>query len=201
MPKGVRMSEADRELQRRRIFQAASQLFIRQGFHETSIRQVAQATGLGKSTLYDYFASKEEILLFFVESLMDVTHVAASEISAQDLPAPEKLRRIVQSLWQYLEENRAMAILIAKEASRLGDEATRRLAVRRAKYRSILEGVLTQGVEEGSLRPMDPRMTALALHSMISVPFYDWLVRQDADKGRADADALLELFFQGVMKR
>jgi AcrR family transcriptional regulator len=127
--------------------------------------------------------------------------VAASEISAQDLPAPEKLRRIVQSLWQYLEENRAMAILIAKEASRLGDEATRRLAVRRAKYRSILEGVLTQGVEEGSLRPMDPRMTALALHSMISVPFYDWLVRQDADKGRADADALLELFFQGVMKR
>ncbi|MGD2253737.1 MAG: TetR/AcrR family transcriptional regulator [Anaerolineales bacterium] len=201
MPKGVRMSEEDRDRQRRRIFQAASQLFIRQGFHETSMQQVAQATGLGKSTLYDYFASKEEILLFFVESLMDVTHVAASEISAQDLPAPEKLSRIVHSLWQYLEENRAMAILIAKEASRLGEEATRRLAVRRAKYRHILEGVLAQGVEEGSLRPMDPRMIALALHSMISVPFYDWLVRPEADKGRADADALLGLFLHGVMKR
>ena len=201
MPKGVRMSDEDRDRQRRRIFQAASRLFIRQGFHETSMRQVAQAVGLGKATLYDYFPNKEEILLFFVERLMEVTHVAASEISAQELPAPEKLRRIVSSLWQYLEQNRAMAVLISKEASRLGEEATRRLALRRAKYRRILEGVLVQGVEEGSLRSIDPRMTALALHSMITVPFYDWLLRQETGRSQADAEALLELFFHGVMRR
>jgi AcrR family transcriptional regulator len=201
MPKGVRLSDEERDRQRRKIFQAASRLFIRQGFHETSMRQVARAAGMGKATLYDYFANKEEILLFFVERLMDVAHVAASQIGAQDLPCPEKLRRIIHSLWEYLQENREMAILISKEASRLGLQATRRLAARRLKYRSILETVIRQGVEEGSLHPIDARLAALALHSMITVPFYDWLLHQEADKAHMDPDALLRLFLEGVVAR
>ena len=87
MPRGVPLSEQQCDQVRRRIFQQASQLFLRQGFHETPMRQVAQAAGMGKTTLYDYFPGKEEILLFFVEKLLDVTHVAAAEISQMDLPA------------------------------------------------------------------------------------------------------------------
>jgi AcrR family transcriptional regulator len=201
MPKGVRLTDEDRDRQRRRIFRAASRLFIRQGFHETSMLQVARAARMGKATLYDYFANKEEILLFFVERLMDVAHVAASQIGTQDLPSPEKLRRIIHSLWEFLQENREMAILISKEASRLGLHSTRRLAARRSKYRSILEAVIRQGVDEGSLRPIEPRLAALALHSMITVPFYDWLLRQEAARAPMDPDALLGLFLEGAVAR
>ncbi len=198
MPRGVPLSEEERDQVRRRIFQRASQLFLRQGFHETSMRQVAQAAGMGKTTLYDYFPGKEEILLFFVEKLLDVTHVAAAEISQMDLPAPEKLRRILQSLWIVLEQNQAMAVLVSWEASRLSDQAARRVALRRENYRRLLEVVIRQGIQEGTLRPVSPELAALAIHSMMTMPFYDWLRRGRRDDAGPGPEALVDLILRGL---
>lgn len=198
MPRGVPLSDEDRDRVRRRIFRHASQLFLRQGFHETSMRQVARAAGMGKTTLYDYFPGKEEILLFFVEKLLDVTHVAAAEIGQMELPAPEKLRRILRSLWSVLEQNRGMAVLVSREASRLSDQATRRMALRREKYRSLLEVVIRQGIQEGSLRPVSPELAALAIHSMMTMPFYDWLLRGRRGDAGPGPEALVDLILRGI---
>lgn len=201
MPRGIPISEKMRHRVRQRIFKVAAQLFIQQGFHETSMRQVAEAVGMGKSTLYDYFPSKEEILLYFVEQEMETTHQDAVRITAQDLPASEKLRHILQSLWTYLNENKAMAKLTAREASRLGEEATRRMARRRVKYRKILENVIRQGIQEGTFRPVDPALAASALHSMMTMPFYDWMRQGETEVVAAVADKLVELFLFGAISQ
>ena len=201
MPRGIPISEKMRHRVRHRIFKVAARLFIKQGFHETSMRQVAEAVGMGKSTLYDYFPSKEEILLYFVEQEMETTHQDAVRITAQDMPASEKLRQILQSLWTYLNDNRAMAMLTAREASRLGEEATRRMAKRRAKYQKILENVIRQGIQEGTFRPVDPALAASALHSMMTMPFYNWLLQEEVEVLETVADKLVNLFLFGVISQ
>ena len=201
MPKGVPLSAEEREQVRHRIFQAATQLFLRQGFHETSMRQIARVVGMGKSTLYDYFSNKEDILLFFVEQEMTVINKAASDIAAQDLNAPEKLRRMLQVQWAYVSTNQELAALLTREVSRLGAEATRWVVQKRMEYRRILEQIVQQGITEGTFRVVDPTLAASALHSLITMPFYDWLRRRGGDTGELIADALVDLFLHGILKR
>jgi AcrR family transcriptional regulator len=198
MPRGVPLSEAERDKVRARVFEAAAKLFLRQGFHETSIRQIAQAAGMGKATLYDYFHSKEEILIFFVERYMGKAHQAALEIAAQDTPAPLKLRRILRSLWEHLARNRRMALLTAREASRLSEATTRRLARSRARYRAILQDVIRSGVEEGTLRPVEPALAASALHSLLTMPLYEALLSFPSEAGPDRAEALADLYLHGL---
>ena len=195
MPKGIPISERMRQRMRHRIFNVAARLFLNQGYHETSMRQVAEAARMGKSTLYDYFRNKEELLLYFVEQEMDTTHQDAVRIASMNIPVEEKLRRILRSLWAYLEENKEMTVLIVRESSRLGEKATQRIDARRENYRKILEGVIRQGIQEGIFRVANPTLAASALHSTMTMP---WLwVR--GDEGVDDiVDELVDLFLSGI---
>ena len=67
MPKGIPLTQAELEQRQQEIADIAVPLFIEQGFNETSMRQIAKAVGVGKSTLYDYFDSKDDIIVFVVQ--------------------------------------------------------------------------------------------------------------------------------------
>lgn len=198
MPRGIPISERMRQRNRHRIFKIAAQLFLEQGYHETSMRQVAEAAGMGKSTLYDYFPSKEELLLYFVEQEMDNTYQDALRIANTDRPATEKLRAILLAFWNYLNANRKTAVLTARESARLSEEATQRLVTKHAKYRKILENVIRQGIQEGSFRLMDEALAASALHSMMTRPFYDLRKQEAMGEVGATAEALADLFLRGI---
>jgi len=198
MPRGIPISERMRQRMRHRIFGVAARLFLKQGYHRTSMRQVAEAARMGKSTLYDYFHNKEEILLYFVEQEMDISHQEAIQIATLNLPAEEKLRRILRSLWTYLDTNREMAVLTARESAKLGERATQRMAFQREKYRNLLEGVIRQGIQEGDFRLVNPTLAASALHSMMTMPFYDWLRQQGHEDVTETADELIDLFLGGI---
>lgn len=58
------MSEQERiDRRRAQILAAASRVFARQGFHRTTVRDVAREAGIADGTIYLYFASKRDLLL------------------------------------------------------------------------------------------------------------------------------------------
>lgn len=57
------VKDPDKVRQRRaQIIRAAVQLFAEKGFHKTTTREIAQASGLSTGAVYEYVASKEDIL-------------------------------------------------------------------------------------------------------------------------------------------
>ena len=68
MPKGIPLTEEEQQRRRKEIFDASVHLFLEKGFNETTLREIAEAAGIGKSTLYDYFKSKDEILVSYFEN-------------------------------------------------------------------------------------------------------------------------------------
>ncbi len=60
---------------RRRILEAALDLFIEQGYDKVSLREIAERVGVAKAALYYYFPSKEQILQTLVEPLDDMRNV------------------------------------------------------------------------------------------------------------------------------
>lgn len=59
--------ERRRELTRTALIEAAAELFGRQGFHATSLEEIANAAGFTRGAIYKNFKSKEDILIAVVE--------------------------------------------------------------------------------------------------------------------------------------
>ena len=163
MPKGVRLTEEDQNRRRHEIFGASVKLFLRQGFPETSMREVAQEAGIGKSTLYDYFPTKEEILIWGIEDLFVDLTAAAREIAARPLPAMDRLQKVMQNHVAVLEASKEFYLRLSFEVQRLSLKAQRRIQVRRHEYQDLLAQLIREGIEEGAFRKVDPLSVARML--------------------------------------
>lgn len=71
------MNRADRNAQRiEQILQAALQCFLAKGFHQTSMRDIAQAAGVSLGNLYNHFPGKEAIILAVAVAVAEGEEVA-----------------------------------------------------------------------------------------------------------------------------
>ena len=73
------MSETGKKVLREDIIKKASVLFLKQGYNKTTIRQIADVTGLGRGHLYYYFKKKEDILLYLYRGLLEKIYSSISE--------------------------------------------------------------------------------------------------------------------------
>jgi AcrR family transcriptional regulator len=63
--------ETKKESTRRRILEVSLQLFQRQGFGRTTMRDVARKAGIALGTTYNYFPTKEHLALYFFERALE----------------------------------------------------------------------------------------------------------------------------------
>ncbi|WP_210367112.1 TetR/AcrR family transcriptional regulator [Bacillus sp. REN3] len=95
MPRNQKENERIRQLAKEKIRSAAMELFMNQGYHATSISDVAKKAGISKGLLYNYFKGKEELLATMVEER--IRKVANVLEGARSLETPiEQLEYIVE---------------------------------------------------------------------------------------------------------
>jgi AcrR family transcriptional regulator len=159
------MSETrqDRQTERReRILTAALELFVHQGFHHTTTRQIAQAAGVAEGSIFNYFSSKKDLLVAVMAQIVD-------EYLGEDLAALprdgtlEVLRTTFHSRlelgWRHAERIRFLLgeLLMNQEMRQSYFEAV----ILRLTDR--LEHVLDQRIAEGLVRPCNVQVVAGAL--------------------------------------
>jgi AcrR family transcriptional regulator len=79
---------------RERLFRAALDLFARKGFAETTVEDITNAADLGKGTFFNYFPSKEHILLGFAEMQLAKLKAAFEEMRSANVPVPVFMRSL-----------------------------------------------------------------------------------------------------------
>src|ERR1700722_12544514 len=79
---------------RERLFRAALDLFARKGFTNTTVRDITEAADVGKGTFFNYFPSKDHILLAFGEMQLGKLESAVAEARASHEPMPHFLRSL-----------------------------------------------------------------------------------------------------------
>ncbi len=172
MPKGIPLTQEEFEQRRRMISKTAVNLIVENGFNETSMRKIAGAVGMGKSTLYDYFPSKDDILVYvFHERINDLIN-RAKAIIAQDGSAVERLQRVMKMHLAFLLENKAFYMRLMFEAQRLKVESQQRIQVDRYAFQDLIKSLIQNGINEGSFRPVDPTMAMKSLISMMTPVVY-----------------------------
>jgi AcrR family transcriptional regulator len=81
------------------IVNTAARLFYRQGYSNTGINQIIEEAHVAKSSLYQHFHSKEDLLIAYLDLTGEKTLAALQEIAAQQTTPREKLIAI----FDYLE--------------------------------------------------------------------------------------------------
>src|SRR5438132_8731275 len=79
---------------RERLFRAALQLFAQKGFLETTVEDITEAADVGKGTFFNYFPSKDHILLAFGEMQLGKLETAVKTARQTNEPIPELLRSL-----------------------------------------------------------------------------------------------------------
>lgn len=168
MPKGIPLTEEEMLRRRHEIFNASVNLFLTKGFRETSMREIAESANMGKSSLYDYFKTKDAILLWAVEDeLLDLT-AAAKEIACQPLPAIEKLRQVMKKHLEFLVERKEFYLKLSFEVQRLSIQSQLHIQEIRHAYQDLIRQLIDEGIQEGEFHPVDSLLVTRLLITAIT---------------------------------
>ncbi len=197
MPKGIPLTEEELTHRRGEIIQAALTLFVQKGFPETSMREIAEASGVGKSTLYDYFPSKDDILIAYVAD--EVRHMTADAkmIMAQELSVTEKFRRIMRKQLEYVLANKLQNLKISYETQRISTESLQRIQKHRHAYQDMLCDLMQEGIQNGEFRPVNPMLAIRGMYALLTSAVYTSRPTGSMDEMLSDA---FEIIFKGLEK-
>lgn len=167
MPKGIVLTPEEQNRRRYEIFNAALDTFLEKGFQETSMREIAALADMGKSSLYDYFKTKDEILVFIMQESLAKIVAKAEEINAQPIPADQRLRQILLMHLEYIVDNKKHFALFALEGRRMGKKSQKRVQKGRYVYQDMIGDIIDAGIKEGTFRQVDPLLTARLLINVL----------------------------------
>lgn len=90
---------------RLQLIEAAKRVFIRNGFENATMSDIAEESGKGRRTLYTYFDSKVEIYQAAIEMEMQKIIDALNEISQMDIPPQQKILEVIHGRMRILKES------------------------------------------------------------------------------------------------
>lgn len=187
------------KVSREEIIEAAIRLFNQNGYHATSMQDIARSVCIKKPSLYHHFDSKEAILLAILDTGMEWLINEVDSISASDSDCIVKLRSIIHAHAEMIANNPEGAAVFLREDRGLGDAYLERYVSRRDHFEKSVRTIVEQGVSEGVFRSVDTAISVQALLGMVN-----WMTRWYHPKGRLRpseiADIFADLFLNGLLR-
>lgn len=152
---------------RDKILAVAAALFARRGYHGASIRDIVQELGLQKSSLYNHFRSKEDLLFHLVDEFMDQALERIRAMATPALTPREKLSAFIRFYTTiYAAEPDRLTVLI-NELDNLGPEQKRLVLAKERRYVQTIKDILEEAGRAGLLRDIPPSVAVYAFFGMV----------------------------------
>jgi len=195
MPKGIPLTKEEQKQRRHEICHKVVHIFLKKGFQETTMNEIAQAAGVGKSTLYDYFKTKEEILVYFFEDQLKDMNEDARRIALQNLSADKRLRQVMEAYIENLQANKSLFLKLTQEAQRLKVESQKQIQKKRHAYQDLVRALIDEGISEGVFRKVNSFLAARLLISSMSPAIFG---PRTTGTSQEMLQETLDIFFKGI---
>lgn len=190
--------ERERALKREAVLRAAARAFSEQGFHRTSLDDVAERLNVSKPTIYHYVRGKDEILFECVRIGLERLDAAAAAAEARRSGGSGLDRLIV--LWteyaHIVTEDFGRCLILVGEDP-LPAETRKDLRALKGKIDKRFRGLIEAGIADGSIRPCDPKLLAFAAAGALS-----WIARWHDPAGPLSVDSIahqtIRFFVNGI---
>jgi AcrR family transcriptional regulator len=136
---------------RERLFRAALDLFAQHGFADTTVEDITNAADVGKGTFFNYFPSKDHILLAFAEMQLAKLQAIIENLRSTHEPVPQFLRTLAVRMTE--EPGRNPSIVRAMLLANLSSTPVREgMRINQARGHKLLTEFVQIGQERGELR-------------------------------------------------
>ncbi len=160
------MATSHRTQVRAELLDAAGELFAALGYAETTHADIAHAAGIGRTTFYEYFASKEDVLVQLVEDRLP--RLAGEILGAipGELDTVSRLGELSLCMIEFVATD-PLGVLLHTEVARLDADSQRKIADAHTGLTAEFVKLYRRGVREGVFRSMPVDIAARLIHEVI----------------------------------
>lgn len=181
------------------ILEAAVKVFAQQGFHQSTVAQIAKKAGVADGTIYLYFKNKDDILVQFYQYKTKQVFDRFRQSVDQAGTAVEKLRNLIRCHLDEFQNDPNMAMVYQVETHQQRGSAREAIKEMSKAYRDIIAEVVELGQAEGSIR----RSLYIGLVKRLINGAVDEVINAWIHTGKnydlvSMADPLVDLFIQGI---
>lgn len=130
------------EKRREQIIKAAITLFKEKGFHRTTTREIAKASGFSIGTLYEYIRTKEDILFLVCDAIYDQVYQRLKATIDFQKPSIESLLKVIELYFRLMDEMQDEVVIMYQEVKSLSDDLREYVLDRERDMVSMLKWVI-----------------------------------------------------------
>jgi AcrR family transcriptional regulator len=166
-------------VQRRRhqIVDAAVELFIQNGFHKTTTRQIAKAAGVSIGSLYEYVASKEDVLYLVCDAIHAEMQRGMAEAMQRVADQGNPLAEVVRAYLLVCDRMNDHILLIYQETQSLPQKWRRVVLENEVRITGLFTRALTALMADGKIPLLSEAAMDLVAHN-IAVIGHMWTFRR-----------------------
>ena len=195
-------SEQQKSQRRDEIIAAAKKVFARNGFHDTTIADIAKQAELAYGSVYWYFDSKDDLFrqLIAVEEYGLRTHVAVAlaKSGTQFGFAEAPFRASLRATFEFFDANPATAKLLFRDAYSLDSRFDKQLGGIYERFIDDIEMLIAAAQNRGDVLAAPPRLVAYMLTALIGHMAHRRLSTDDGISASEAADLVVTLVVKGL---
>jgi len=154
------------------IMDVSCNLFFSKGYKNTKIIEIAEAANIGKGTFYEYFKSKEALLVELLSTKFETDKQKIEAIASSNISQAEKIKSFFQFEIESMVNNGANNNVLAQEmispGFRTSDEIMCLIHKMFIHKYDFLENVITEGIKNGEFKKVESSLATTALLGAIS---------------------------------
>ncbi|MBN8202018.1 MULTISPECIES: TetR/AcrR family transcriptional regulator [Bacillaceae] len=199
----VQASVKDERLVKKRrdqMIKGAVTLFIQKGFHRTTTREIAKASGFSIGTLYEYIRTKEDVLYLVCDSIYDQVAERLQKGLDTKQGTLDSLKQGIADYFKVVDEMQDEVLVMYQEVKALTKDALPYVLKKEIEMVGMFEHVITLCVENGELELPEEKIKMIA-HN-IFVQGQMWAFRRWSLQKMYSIDEYIQLqtnlLFQGI---
>ena len=194
----------DKQEKRNQIIEAAIRVFAKMGFAKTKMLQIAEAAGIGKGTIYEYFHSKEDLFVSVFNAFIKLTEKQIADRIRKVEDPVEKLQMYFNAWLEILDdeflEYGDVMIDVWAEGVRLHmgkDIFDLKGMYRRLRVQFV--DILEEGIAQKKFRSMNTTLVASVFIAALDGLFLQWLLEKDAFNVQEAVKEMADVVMRGVL--
>jgi AcrR family transcriptional regulator len=181
------------------IERVSARLFAHNGYHRTTMRDIARALEMNQASLYHYFPGKEDILFKLMNDAMDDAMTVLEEICAEKRRPEEKLRAVLQFYTRHYAGDQERLILLVHEGAALPEGKRRILVEKERRYVQLFKALFQELADRNRMKAVPPSVATFAFFGMVhyTIKWY----RKDGPMAPDElAQSFAEILLRGILQ-
>ncbi len=187
-----------------KIIQAALEIFVRKGYHGTSVHEITAKAGLTKGALYSHFSGKGDLLLRIIDEFKSrFIGGMVDTLKESSGNALNRIHDVISFNSRFAQDNQHLCVFLTFLTTELNADVDFEPALKGTylEYRKVISEIISQGIRQGLFKKnLDPDVAALTFMALHDGVLHQWVLNRYHLDGELYVRTFREVFLNGLVR-